>query len=352
MRGGERCLERIAGMYPDADIFTLVHEPGAVSPAIERHTLHTSPLSSLPGAARHYRKLLPLFPWAISRFDLSGYDLVISTSHAVAKGVRTRPDQPHLSYCFTPMRYIWDQADSYLGTGLKRAFASPLVAGLRRFDTRTAGPDAVSRFVSISACVADRVQRTYGRDSAIVHPPVELERFPLRQEPRDDFFLLLGGFVPYKREALAIDAFRSLPTRLIVAGDGPTRSAIAANAPENVQFVGRVSDTELAALMGRARALIYPQLEDFGITALEAQATGTPVIAYRGGGALETVLEGTSGCFFDRATPLSLLSAIEEFEQRERRVGWDAAQIRKHAEAFGPQRFESELQGEIHALLS
>jgi glycosyltransferase involved in cell wall biosynthesis len=351
MRGGERCLERIAGMFPAADIFTLVHVPGSVSPAIEKHTIHASPLSGLPGAARHYRKLLPLFPWAISRFDLSDYDLVISSSHAVAKGVRTRPGQPHLSYCYTPMRYIWDQADAYLGTGLRRALASPLVAGLRRFDLRTSGPDGVTRFVAISDCVANRIERTYQREASVVHPPVELDRFPLRDERRDDFFLLVGGFVPYKREDLVVDAFRSMDARLIVAGDGPLQRAIAADAPNNVQFVGRVSDGELATLMSRARALIYPQLEDFGITALEAQATGTPVIAFRGGGALETVLEGTSGSFFDRPTPPSLLSALEEFERRERRQGWDRLQIRKHAEAFGPKRFEADLRREIDGLL-
>ncbi|MEE3330012.1 MAG: glycosyltransferase [Myxococcota bacterium] len=351
MRGGERCLERIAGLFPDADIFTLVHKPGAVSPAIERHAIHTSPLSSLPNAAHHYRKLLPLFPWAIQRFDLSDYDLVISTSHAVAKGVPTRPDQPHLSYCFTPMRYIWDQSSSYLSTAAHRTLAAPLAASLRSFDRRTAASEKVNRFVAISRCVAQRIERSYARESSVVHPPVELSRFPLCNKPRDDFFLLVGGFVPYKRDALVIDAFRSLPARLIVAGDGPMHSQVSENAPDNVQFVGRVSDTELAGLMGRARGLIYPQLEDFGITAVEAQASGTPVIAFRGGGALETVAEGMSGSFFERPTPPSLLSAIEEFERRERTIGWDAAQIRKHAEAISAERFDAEFRREVDALL-
>lgn len=351
MRGGERCLERIAGEFPKADIFTLVHVAGATSPAIERHPIRASALSRLPGAARHYRKLLPLFPAAISRFDLRDYDLVISTHHAVAKGVRTRPDQPHLCYCFTPMRYVWDQGDAYLGRGFRRAIATPLVAYLRRFDVATSTPDHVTRFVAISRCVQERIARHYARDARVVFPPVEVDRFREGPREREDFDLLVGGFVPYKREALAIEAYRGERRRLVIVGHGPTRDRLAARAPRNVQFVGRVGDAALAQLMQRARALVYPQLEDFGIAAVEAQACGTPVVAFRGGGALDTVVEGETGVFFDDPTPDALRAALRRVDELRDAGGLEPARIRSHALAFGPQRFLRELREEIDAAL-
>lgn len=352
MRGGERCLERIAGLYPDADVFTLVHVRGATSPAIERHEIRASGLSRLPGAARHYRKLLPLFPAAIERFDLRAYDLVVSTSHAVAKGVRTEPDQPHLSYCLTPMRYVWDQADAYLGRGLRRALAAPLVARLRRFDVATSTPARVTRFVAISTCVAERIATHYGRSARVVFPPVEVGRFAMGPAEREDFDLLVGGFVPYKREALAVEAYRGTARRLVVAGDGPLRDRVAARAPRNVQFVGRVADAALAELMRRARCLVYPQLEDFGIAAVEAQASGTPVVAFRAGGALDTVIEGETGVFFDAPTPASLRDALERLDRLRDRGGLAPGAIRAHALAFGPERFERELRAEIASAIA
>jgi glycosyltransferase involved in cell wall biosynthesis len=352
MRGGERCLERIAGLFPDAELYTLFHVPGSTSSALDALPLHTSARSGLPGTSRHYRKLLPLFPHAIERFDLSAYDLIVSTSHAVAKSVRTRPDQPHLSYCFTPMRYVWDQADAYLGTGLRRALAAPLVAYLRAFDRRTAGADRVSRFVAISHCVRDRIRAHYDRDAAVVFPPVEIDRFPLSLAEREDLYVMVGGFVPYKREELAIEAFRGTDRRLVLVGDGPTRKRLANTAPANVELPGRIPDAELASLLGRCRALVHPQLEDFGLAAVEAQACGTPVIAFRGGGALDTVMEGgptPSGAFFEQPTVSALRDALDRVEAEPGR--FDARRIREQAEHFGPERFERELLREIDALL-
>jgi glycosyltransferase involved in cell wall biosynthesis len=349
MRGGEKCLERIIELFPDAHLYTLFHKPGATSSSIDAVPIHASALSKVPGARRHYRKLLPLFPLAIQQFDLSRYDLVISTSHAVAKAVRTRPAQPHLCYCFTPMRYIWDQAEAYLGTGIRRAFASPLVHTLRRFDRSTSSPDRVTRFVAISTCVQDRIQQHYDRTAPIVFPPVELDRFPLSSAEREDFYVMVGGFVPYKQESLAIEAFRGTKRRLVIVGDGPSRRRLAANAPPNVTLPGRVSDEELGDILSRGRALIYPQLEDFGLTALEAQACGTPVIAFKAGGALDTVRDAgqadDTGVFFDDPSPSGLRRGLEEFEARSNQ--FDPVAIHRHASRFGVARFKGEFLDEI-----
>ncbi len=358
MRGGERVLDELCGIFPDADLYTLVHVRGATCPRIEARRIFASPLSRLPGAARHYRKLLPLFPWAIERFRLDGYDLVLSTSHAVAKGVRRPPDAPHLSYCFTPMRYVWDQADAYLGRGLRRALAAPLVAALRRFDLRTSGPDRVTRFVAISETVRARIARCWNRDASVVYPPVDVERLRPDGRPPDDFYLLVGGFVPYKREDLALEAFRALGRPLVVAGDGPSRAALAAGAPANVRFLGRVSDEELARLYARCRALVYPQDEDFGIVAVEAQACGRPVIALGRGGAAETVLPlgGPSiagpptGVHFVEQTPDALVEAVHAFEQNQ--TAFDPAAIRRHAEVFSAPRFRREIRAQIDAVIA
>ncbi len=358
MRGGERVLEELAALHPGADLYTLIHVPGATTERIERLRIRASPLSRVPGVRRHYRKLLPLFPWAIERFRLRDYDLVVSTSHAVAKGVGIAPGTPHLSYCFTPMRYIWDQADAYLGRGAFRALATPLVLYLRRFDLRTSGPERVRRFAACSRTVADRIRRRYGRDASVVHPPVAVDRIrPCGRVP-DEFFLMVGGFVPYKREEVAIEAFRQLGRRLLVVGSGPTRDRLAARAPRNVEFVGRLPDAELADCYARCRALVYPGEEDFGLVPVEAQAAGRPVIAFGGGGALESVVgvepgsgssKGATGLWFDRQTPECLAESVRRFEELE--AGFDAGTIRAHAERFSPERFRRAIGAEIEAVL-
>jgi glycosyltransferase involved in cell wall biosynthesis len=353
LRGGERVLHEFAQLYQDADLYTLFHVPGSTTPAIDALRIHPSPLSRLPGVRAHYRKLLPLFPAAIERFDLSGYDLVVSCSHAVAKSVRVPPGTPHLCYCLTPMRYIWNHADAYLGNGLKRAISQPLVSWLRRFDQRTSTPERVTQFVAISTAVSDRIASCYRRDAPIVHPPVDTERITPSGAPPEDSYLMLGGFVPYKREDLAIDAFRSLDRELVIVGDGPMRSALERTAPGNVRFTGRVTDAELTDYYRRCRALIYPQEEDFGIAALEAQAAGRPVIAFGRGGALDTVRasdatdsrENATGVYFQQQTPAALRDAISRFEQTEHEM--DPAAIRGWAETFSNERFRAAWQREV-----
>ncbi len=359
MRGGERVLHVLAGMFPAADLYTLIHIRGATSPRIEQLNIRASPLSSLPGVGRYYRALLPLFPWAIEREELRNYDLVISTNHAVAKSVRVAAGTPHLCYCLTPMRYVWEHVDVYLGRGVRRALATPLVHYLRRFDRRTSGPERVQRFLACSNTVAKRIERCYGRDAAVVYPPVDVERFRPNGKSPENFFLLVGGFVPYKREDLVVEAFRQLGgRRLIVAGDGPGRSRLAARAPHNVEFIGRVSDDELADLYARCRALLFASDEDFGMVPVEAQAAGRPVIAFGSGGALETVVgrrvgadaSEATGIWFRPQTTDALVAALREFENVE--PCFDAQRIRAHALRFSTQRFCAEFEAEIEKLLA
>jgi glycosyltransferase involved in cell wall biosynthesis len=356
LRGGERVLDELAGLFPGAELFTLIQVPGATTPRIESLRITASPLSRLPGAARHYRKLLPLFPFAIERLRLPPCDLVLSTSHAFAKSVRPPPGAVHLCYCFTPMRYVWDQADAYLGRGPRRLVAAPLVAWLRRFDLRTSGRDRVHRIVAISRTVAERVRRNWGREAEVVFPPVAVERFRVRSGPPDDFYLLVGGFVPYKREDLALRAFAALGKPLLVVGDGPTRSRLERQAPANARFLGRRSDEEVADLYARCRALVYPQDEDFGIVPVEAQAAGRPVIAFGRGGASETVVplgggdpRPPTGVWFDAQTPEALADAVRRFEREE--SGFDPAAIRAHAEGFRGERFRAEILACIESAL-
>ena len=358
LRGGERVLDELAGLFPAADLFTLVHVPGSTTPRIDALRIHTSPLQRWSGSARHYRELLPLLPWAVRQLRIDGYDLVISVHHAMAKAARIAPGTPHLCYCLTPMRYAWDATDVYLGRGLRRALAAPLLAGLRRFDRASATPERVTRLVAISEYVRERTRRHWGRDAGIVYPPVDVETFRPDGRPPDDFYLLVGAFVPYKRADLAIEAFASLGRRLVVVGDGPLRAALARRVLPGVELLGRVSEPELAKLYARCRALVYPQEEDFGIAALEAQASGRPVIAFGRGGAVETVLPATgppdmacraTGVFFETQSHGAIIDAVQRFEDAE--PFFDAKLIRSHAERFSATRFRDEFMRVVRATL-
>lgn len=354
MRGGERVLHEFVEMFPSADLYTLVHRPGSVSARIEERAIRTSVLDRAPGGRRHFRKFLPLLPWIMGRFRLRGYDLVLSSSHAVAKGVRVDAPTRHLCYCYTPMRYVWDEIDTYLGRGVRRAVAMPLVGALRRWDAASSTPERVHRIVASSRFVADRIRRHWRREASVVHPPVDVDRFRPSGRPDEGYHLLVGAFVAYKREDLAVAAFSRLGRRLVVAGDGPMRRRIQAGAAPNVEFLGWVSDEQLARLYAGCRAVIHPQVEDAGIVALEAQASGRPVIAFAQGGATETVrpLGGgphPTGVWFDVQEPGSLCDAVERLDASL--DAFDPVAIRAHAELFSSARFREKVRVQVDAAL-
>jgi glycosyltransferase involved in cell wall biosynthesis len=354
MRGGERCLEALCEVYPGADLFTLLHVPGSVTPIIEGRRIVTSFIQNLPGAATRYRSYLPLFPAAVATFDLSGYDLVLSLSHAVAKGVRVPGGGTHICYCFTPMRYVWDLYDDYFGARAPwpvRTLMPPVAAALRHWDRATSG--RVHHFVAISRFIEDRIRRAYGRASDVIYPPVDVARFRLADKP-GDFYLVVSALTPYKRVDLAIDAAERLGRRLIVAGTGPEMQRLRQRAGRFTEFVGWRSDAEVAELYERCRAIIFPSLEDFGIVPLEAMASGKPVIAFGRGGALETVVppggdEPPTGVLFEEQSADSVAAAIQTFE-REGDV-FDPKALRRHAERFDRPLFKERMAAYVTAQL-
>ncbi|HEV8530659.1 MAG TPA: glycosyltransferase [Methylomirabilota bacterium] len=347
MRGGERCLEVFCELFPEADLFTLLHVPGSVSETIERRRVTTSFIQRLPGAAAGYRNYLPLFPAAVGRFDLRGYDLVLSSSHAVAKGVRVPSGALHVCYCFTPMRYVWDLYGEYFGPRagpLARAVMPPLAAWLRRWDRRTAG--GVHHFIAISRFVADRIRRAYGRPADVIYPPVDVARFRVEEGP-GEFYLVVSALTPYKRVDLAVAAASKLGRRLVVVGTGPEEARLRAQAGPTVELLGWRDDAEIAELYARCRALLFPTLEDFGITPLEAMASGRPVIALGQGGALETVVgagggEPATGVFFERQSVDDLMDAIRRFESGPLR--FEPKALRRRAEAFDRPVFKERVE--------
>jgi glycosyltransferase involved in cell wall biosynthesis len=355
MRGGERVLERIARMFPGAPIHTLVWNRGSVSAELESHPIHTSFLQHLPGASANYRWFLPLFPRAIESFDLSGYDAVVSTSHAVAKGARARAGAFHLSYIFTPMRYVWDLEHVYFPQGRfpwpVSGYVKRTCEQLRAWDRATSGRADV--LVADSRHVAERIRRHWGRQAEVVMPPVEVDRFAAGTGPRERY-LLAGAFAPYKRGDLAVHVCAQLGRPLRVAGSGPERERLERLAAPGTEFTGWVAEADMPAVYAGARALLFPGEEDFGIMPVEAMASGTPVIAYGRGGALETVGRGASaealatvasggvarvpgGVLFGTQTGQCLAAAIARFES----WSFDPHELRALAAPFAAERFDT-----------
>jgi glycosyltransferase involved in cell wall biosynthesis len=321
--------------------------PGSVSPLIERRRITTSFVQRLPGAARRYRHYLPLFPRAVEAFDLRGYDLVLSSSHCVAKGARPAPGARHVCYCFTPMRYVWDLYDDYFGRRagpLVRALMPPVASALRRWDRRSSA--RVDEFVAISRHVAARVDRCYGRSAEVIYPPVDVQRFDVADGDAGDFYLVVSALVPYKRLDLAIQAVGRLGRRLLVVGSGPEERALRAVAGPGVEFLGWRLDAEIAELYRRCRAVLFPGVEDFGIVPLEAMAAGRPVVAFAAGGVLETVVppgghEPPTGLFFDAQTVDALAGALRRLESGA--IAFDPKALRARAEAFDRPRFKERI---------
>jgi glycosyltransferase involved in cell wall biosynthesis len=330
-------------MFPHAELFTSVYDPSPWPAQITQRTVHSSFLNRIPGAARHYPKLLPLMNRAFRSFDLDGFDLVLSSSHACAKNVQAPQRALHVCYCHTPMRYAWEEGfleGEELGRALRLALP-PLLARLRRQDLAgAAGPDV---FVANSRHVAERIERYYGRSAEIVHPPVDVERFLRLERNPGDYYLAYGRVVPYKRVDLAVAACARLGRALKVAGDGRGLDAVRAQAGEGAELLGKVSETERDRLLAGARALLFPGEEDFGIVPVEAQAAGVPVIAYGVGGAGETVIDGRTGVLFAEQSATALAQAIERFEG----LGLDAQDARENARRFGRERFRAEMAAVI-----
>ncbi len=348
MRGGERVLEALAEVFPEAVIYTLFSNRGKLSPSLRRMKIKNSVLQYFPGIRLYYRWLLPLLPFFIRTLKIEPADLVISSSHCVAKGARIPEGAYHVCYCHTPMRYLWGFEDVYFGNfpGWLRVCLIPLFNGLRKWDVATA--QGVDTFLCNSETVRKRIQTVYGRDAEIIYPPVDADFFnpphpSLSPQGGEDggeggFYLIVSALTPYKRIDLAVEAFNGLQQKLLIAGEGPLRRSYENRVrTENIRFLGRVPGEELRRLYREAKALIFPQEEDFGIVPLEAQASGTPVIAFARGGALESVKDGV---FFYEQTPQALREALLQFETQR----FDPQILRRHALQFDKETFKNKIR--------
>jgi glycosyltransferase involved in cell wall biosynthesis len=347
MRGGEKVLEIFCQIFPEADIYTLIYNEGSISSVIASHKIHTSFIDKFPLKKSKYRHYLPLFPTAIERFNFKQYDLILSSSHCVAKGIITPPDAKHIAYLHTPMRYVWDMYEDYFGrdkVGFFGRLIIPYFANyLRMWDVTSS--NRVDWFLANSQHVANRIRKYYGREAMVIHPPVETELLETSQEKRDSF-LIVSALVPYKRIDLAVQVFNANGKSLTIVGEGPELNRLKKMAKGNIEFVEWQPGAELRKFYAKAKALVFPGEEDFGIVPVEAMANGTPVIAYGKGGALETVLgwddlEATArtGVFFYQQTAEALSQAIDKLENIE----WDYNLISQHAKKFDKEIFRDKI---------
>ncbi len=345
MRGGEKVLEELCALYPQADIFTHVHDPARTSAAINAHRVTTTFIARLPFATRLYQRYLPLMPFALEELDLTGYDLVISCEAGPAKGVITHPDALHVCYCHSPMRYLWDQYHTYRAQAgrLTRLVMSLTMPALRAWDVASAA--RVDHFVANSRFIARRIAKSYRRDSTVIYPPVDLDAFAIHPTPSRQAYVAIGQLVPYKQFDLAVAACTALGRRLIVIGTGADEARLRAMAGPTIEFKGWASSAQLREAYADCRALLFPGEEDFGIVPLEAMASGRPVIAYGSGGALDTVVPGETGVFFATPDADALATAILGFEAIE--ASFDPARIRRHAQDFGRDVFRQRMKAFI-----
>jgi glycosyltransferase involved in cell wall biosynthesis len=349
MRGGEKVIEALCELYPEADVFTHVYRPERISPIIRSHHVTTTFIDRLPMAHRMYQKYLPLMPLALEQLDLSAYDLVISSESGPAKGVLTRPDALHVCYCHTPMRYVWSGYHDYLHSAgpIVRPLMPYAIHRLRQWDLATAA--RVDRFIANSETVAKRIWRVYRRDSTVINPPVETRRFATA-EPPGDHYLFVSQLVSYKRADVAIEAFNRMGRKLVVVGEGEEYRRLKQMAGPTVELLGHCSAEELDRQYAACRALIFTANEDFGIVPVEAMAAGRPVIALNRGGATETVRDGLSGLFFDQQTPEALIEAVQRFEAQERR--FNPTVIQAYAARFDRAVFKARLRETIDSWMN
>jgi glycosyltransferase involved in cell wall biosynthesis len=336
MRGGEKVLEALCDLFPQADLFTLVFDPAGLSNRIKRHRITSSWIQKLPGAKKYYPHYLPLFPIAIEQFDLSGYDLVISSDASVAKGVLTRPETCHICYCHSPQRYAWSAYHTYLNSvsSWKRPLIQFVLNYLRLWDSCAA--NRVDHFVANSQNVSNRIRKYYRHESAVIYPPIALSEFS-RAARIADYYLVAGQWVAYKRFDLAIEALKKLDRPLWVVGEGTEERKLRKLAGANTRFLGKLDDREFQRVLRECRALIFPGEEDFGMIIPEAHASGRPAIALARGGALETVIPGVNGVLFEEESVEALCSAVLKFESIEQHL--DCAEIQASAASFSEGRF-------------
>ncbi len=358
MRGGEAILDAICELYPEADLYTLLQTDFKMSPRIlngrKVTTSYLQNLMRMPKFASGYRSLLPLFPHAISRFDLTGYDLILSNTHCVAKGVKKRPGAKHIAYVSTPMRYVWDMFDEYFGRGrasLPVRMAAKLVRKpLQKWDVKST--EGVDHLIANSRFVADRIRNFWGRESTVIHPFAEVNRFHYYNDPPGDFYLIVSAFAPYKRIDLAVEAFRRLrlPLKIVGRGQDERKLRKLAAGASNIEFLGGLSNEATGEFYRRSKAFLFPGLEDFGITPIEAMLCGRPVIAYGAGGVLDTVVEGKTGTFFKEQTVQSLMEAVVRFEKGE--VNFRAEDCRARGLEFSRDHFVNEYRGFLETALA
>ena len=344
MRGGEKCLEVFCELYPDAPIYTLFYEKGKLSDKIARHPIRVSSLQRFPSVFTRYRHYLPFYGRAMRSFKLKEYELILSTSHCVAKGIRKNKEALHICYCFTPARYAWGFFNEYFGgmNALARFLIARTLKRFRKWDLRS--NQGVDHFVAISQHVRERILRHYKRDSEVIYPPADTVYYaPDGKTAEEDAYLVVSALVPYKKIDLAIRAFNRLGKTLVIIGDGPDRKKLEKIAKKNIQFLGWQPDSVLRDHYRKSQALIFPGEEDFGIVPVEAQACGCPVIAYGRGGALETVIENETGVFFQELKENSLVDAVRRFEK----ISFERENARRNAERFSKERFRMEIKSMI-----
>lgn len=342
MRGGEKVVESICGLFPDIDIYTLVYDSKKISESIKKHKIFTSFIQKFPFSKKKYQNYLPFMPAAIEQFDLSDYDIVISSESGIAKGVLTKPETCHFCYCHTPMRYLWNMYFDYIKNekirSLKKKMIEIFFNYLRIWDLATAS--RVDYFISNSKNVKRRILKYYRCDSEVIYPPVDVENMVFNTK-KEDYYLVVSQLVSYKRVDLAVDAFNRLKKELIIIGEGQEYRRLKKIANSNIKFLGWESPENLKQYYANAKAFIFPGEEDFGITPVEAQASGTPVIGFGRGGLLETVIEGKTGLFFHKQDFKELINAIENFESNSRK--FNGYEIRDNSLKFSKKRFEDEL---------
>lgn len=346
MRGGEKVVEALCDLFPEADIYTNVYDPSRISEKLKKHNIYTTKINKWPFAKKFYQKYMPFMPKALMDLDLTKYDLIISSESGPAKGVVPAPNAFHLCYCHTPMRYLWDMYHEYFAKSnpVVKFFMKKMIPSLRQWDVMSS--NLVDHFVANSHYVAARIQRYYNRKAEVIFPPCDIEKYINNPRTPEDFYLFFGQLVGYKRADLAIEACIKSGRKIVVIGDGKSKEAKKYSKTGLVTFTGRVSDEKVAEYLSKAKALLFPGIEDFGIIPVEANAAGCPVLAYKDGGALDSIKENVTGMFFTEQTADSLIDCMNRFEKEESTFA-DRKKFTKHVQQFSRENFLKKISAAV-----